>query len=344
MDKVTVFPDAKIFQKGPASNEFLRLGIDSFIGACRYVHRLPYGYNSDGDDRMILFKEGMGTCTTKHAVIATLAQELNLPIVKHIGIYEMTEEIVTGIGEILEEYGLPYVPMVHCYLSYEPFRVDLTEGNQNGKNRPIDRFLYTEPVRPDLSAKDEYLLYRKALTDCILLRKELSTTDLKRILHAREQGIKLLQSKIEIADRIPMRIFSHPPESSVTELLSDSALPIVDITTEHLKHFFGCGKEQAIDGVVGLELYGQVALLRSLAIASRRRRQGLGTRMVEHAECYADSKGVRSLFLLTATAEEFFSRIGYCRTSREQAPNAIRATKEFSGICPSCSTFMVKHL
>lgn len=344
MDKLEVFPDTKILQKGPVSDEFLRIGIDSFAGACRYVHKLPYGYNSDRDDLMILFKQGMGTCTTKHAIIATLAQELSLPIVKHIGIYEMTEEIVTGTEAILEDYDLPYVPMVHCYLSYEPFRVDLTEGNQNGKKRSIDRFLYTEGVTPALSAKDEYLLYRKALKDCILLRKELGTTDIKRILHAREQGIKLLKSKIPIADRIQMRIFSNPPESSIKGLLSDSGLPILDITTEHLKHFFGCGKRQEIDGVVGLELYGEVALLRSLAIASPRRRLGLGTRMVEHAECYADSKGVRSMFLLTATAEDFFSRLGYYRTSREEAPDAIQATKEFSCICPSCSTFMVKHL
>jgi hypothetical protein len=28
----------------------------------------------------------MGTCTTKHAVIAILAQELRLPIHKHVGI------------------------------------------------------------------------------------------------------------------------------------------------------------------------------------------------------------------------------------------------------------------
>ncbi len=33
---------------------------------------------------MILFKEKMGSCTTKHAVIATLAEELKLPVQKNI--------------------------------------------------------------------------------------------------------------------------------------------------------------------------------------------------------------------------------------------------------------------
>lgn len=42
---------------------------------------------------MILFKEEKGTCTSKHAVIAGLAEELNIPLYKHVGIYKLTEEI-----------------------------------------------------------------------------------------------------------------------------------------------------------------------------------------------------------------------------------------------------------
>ena len=50
--------------------------------------------------------EKMGTCTTKHAVIFTLAAELDLPVEKNIGIYATTEKIVTGAGRILEKFGL----------------------------------------------------------------------------------------------------------------------------------------------------------------------------------------------------------------------------------------------
>ncbi len=196
MNRFDIFPDVPVDGDGIVSDEFLRLGINGFIEACRYVHQLPYGYNSDREDLLILFKEGKGSCTTKHAVIATLAEELALPIFKHIGIYEMTEEIVTGTKEILKDYDLPYVPMVHCFLVYEQYRVDLTEGNHNGKNGPIEAFLYTERVTPNISAKDEYLLYRQALKDRILLREEMRGVDIKRILHAREAGIKLLRSKI----------------------------------------------------------------------------------------------------------------------------------------------------
>jgi hypothetical protein len=146
---------------------------------------------------MILFKEKMGSCTTKHAVIATLASELLLPIQKSIGIYPMTEAIVTGTDHILNRYSLPYVPMIHCFLAYGQYRVDLTEGNANGKNRPIDTFLYTEAVIANISAKDEYLIYRRALEDPILKRSELQGKSMKMILHAREEGLDLLKSNLK---------------------------------------------------------------------------------------------------------------------------------------------------
>lgn len=196
MDKFTVFPNAVIKTAGPVSDKFLSLGINGFIDACRYVHELPYGYNSNRDDLMILFKEKLGSCTTKHAVIATLAEESGLSIEKAIGIYAMTEEIVTGTGKILARYGLPYVPMLHCFLVYGGYRVDLTEGNNNGKKRSIEDFLYTQKVIPNISAKDEYLLYRKALNGYILIENELKGIDLKSMLKAREEGLALLKANI----------------------------------------------------------------------------------------------------------------------------------------------------
>lgn len=196
MDSLNVLPNKPISPAGLISDEFLSLGITFFMDACRYVHRLPYGYNSDRDDILILFKEKMGSCTTKHAVIATLAEELNLPIQKQIGIYAMTDDIVTGTQRILEKYELPYVPMVHCFLAYQKKQVDLTIGNHNGKNRAPEEFFYTKTVSPNISAKDEYLLYRKALVDPILKREEMQGIDIKRVLHAREEGLALLRAAI----------------------------------------------------------------------------------------------------------------------------------------------------
>ena len=141
-----------------------------------------------------------------------------------------------------------------------------------------------------------------------------------------------------------MNIFRNPPEVQVRSLLTECQLPTSDLSPKNLEHFFGCGTAQTPKGVVGLEIYGTVALLRSLAVATDCRGIGCGKALVAEAERYAQSKGVTELYLLTTTAADFFERLGYRRSSRENAPRAIRQTKEFSGLCPSSSVLMGKAL
>ncbi|MDH4190048.1 MAG: arsenic resistance N-acetyltransferase ArsN2 [Betaproteobacteria bacterium] len=141
-----------------------------------------------------------------------------------------------------------------------------------------------------------------------------------------------------------MNIFRNPPGPQVERLLTESRLPSADLSTVNLEHFFGCGTPQTPKGVVGLEIYGTVALLRSLAVATDSRGIGCAKALVAEAERYARSRGVTELYLLTTTAERFFERLGYRHSVRENAPLAIRETKEFSGLCPASSAFMTKRL
>ena len=198
MEDISVLPDAVVAGPGQISVMFLELGVTSFRMACTFVHELPYGYNSDREDLMVLFREKRGTCTTKHAVIATLAEELGLSVRKTVGIYKMTEPLVTGTDKILERHRLPYLPMIHCFLASGPHRVDLTEGNRNGKNEPVNTFLFTQEVAPTFSEKEEYLLYRRVLTEQILLGDEFRGVDLKTVLQARGEGLALLKARLSL--------------------------------------------------------------------------------------------------------------------------------------------------
>lgn len=197
MDSYCHLPDKKIKPTGKISKKFLQLGIRTFKNACSYVHDLEYGYNSDKDDEMILFKEKMGSCTTKHGVIAKLAEELEIPLYKKVGVYELTETIVTGAEKILQKYNIPYIPMVHCFLVYDSYRFDLTEGNKNGKNTSIEKFIYEEKVKPFITRKNEYKIFLSILTEKILPSKEMKNTQRKTLLQARSEAIKLLKEKIE---------------------------------------------------------------------------------------------------------------------------------------------------
>ena len=196
MDSYENLPDAEIKPVGELSKTFLDLGITTFKDACNYVHNIDYGYNTNYEDKMIFFKEKKGSCTTKHAVIAGLAQELSIPLYKHVCVYKFTEEITTGVQEILNKYEIPYVPMVHCFLVYKNYRFDLTEGNFNGKKKHIDEYIYSEKVEPFISQKDEYLLFKKVLKEKILPSKEMKGIAEKTLLKAREESITLLKTCI----------------------------------------------------------------------------------------------------------------------------------------------------
>jgi amino-acid N-acetyltransferase len=142
----------------------------------------------------------------------------------------------------------------------------------------------------------------------------------------------------------PLIIRGRPPRSTAVALLQAQGLPISDITDEHLEHFFFIGSDGSPSGLVGLEIYGSDALLRSLVVGENARATCLGSALTDHAEQYAASKGVRSIYLLTTTAETFFQRLGYERIERSQAPASIERTREFASLCPASSAFMVKSL
>jgi amino-acid N-acetyltransferase len=139
-------------------------------------------------------------------------------------------------------------------------------------------------------------------------------------------------------------IRGRPPRSTATALLQSQGLPVSDITDEHLEHFFFVGSDGSPIGLVGLELHGTDALLRSLVVGENSRSNGLGSALVEHAEQYAATKGVRSIYLMTTTAELFFKRLGYQRIDRSEGAPSIKETSEFASLCPASSAFMIKQL
>lgn len=133
--------------------------------------------------------------------------------------------------------------------------------------------------------------------------------------------------------------------SELLRLLEVAGLPASDLSASHIATFrVGPDGAGRLLGGVGLELAGQAALLRSLVVAPEARGTGLGHALVESALEMARERGVVEVWLLTTTADRFFERLGWRRVERATAPAGIRATAEFSTICPSSSVCMVRDL
>ena len=124
----------------------------------------------------------------------------------------------------------------------------------------------------------------------------------------------------------------------VAALLRAAHLPL-DGAETHLDAFVVAAREDgAITGAGGLELYGEVALLRSLVVEPRG--TGLGSSLVARLIEDARTRGVRDLLLLTTTAAAFFPRFGFVPVTREAVPAALHASAELRGACPASATVM----
>lgn len=137
---------------------------------------------------------------------------------------------------------------------------------------------------------------------------------------------------------------SPADESALKQLLETAELPNEDLTEDHLEHFFVIRNEDNVLGCVGLEIYKDTGLLRSLAVSKESRGQGLGKKLVRQIESYAREQGIKTLYLLTTTAEEYFGKHGYVVLSREEVPSPIQESEEFATLCPASAIVMRKSI
>jgi amino-acid N-acetyltransferase len=131
---------------------------------------------------------------------------------------------------------------------------------------------------------------------------------------------------------------------AVRALLEHCGLPTQDLKADHLGHFVLCRSGGRIAGTVGLELLGDLALLRSLAVAPELRGRRIGHELWHRALAAARRLNIRQLYLLTTTAEGLFVRWGFRRLPRESVPEVVRQTSEYSGVCPSTAAVMARDV
>lgn len=98
--------------------------------------------------------------------------------------------------------------------------------------------------------------------------------------------------------------------TDMVRLLTEANLPPFPVG-DHWDSFWLLEGHEGIVGMIGLEIFGSSALLRSIVVDESLRGKGLGEQLTQKALSEARSRGVRNVYLFTMDRAPFFARYGF---------------------------------
>lgn len=122
-----------------------------------------------------------------------------------------------------------------------------------------------------------------------------------------------------------------------------ASLPL-DGARDHMEHFIVGEIDGEMACAGGLEVYGADALLRSVVVAEEMRGRSCAQQLVDLLMQNCIKLGVTRVYLLTTTAQAYFSRLGFVVVDRARIPEPVRLSREFRGACPASASAMALQL
>jgi len=116
--------------------------------------------------------------------------------------------------------------------------------------------------------------------------------------------------------------------SEIAGLLEQVGLPPLHLE-EHLGQYLVARTGEWVCGCVGMEIYGDSCLLRSLAVLPNCQGQGIGRRLVEGIVAKGREIGMSRGVILTNSAAVFAARFGFVEVSRCSIDGPIGDSWEF---------------
>ena len=110
----------------------------------------------------------------------------------------------------------------------------------------------------------------------------------------------------------------------VVEALLERAQLLADGLRQHADHLLVARAGNRVIGCAGLEVYGDAALLRSVAVAAEQRSSGVGSALTSAALDEAARSGIAVVYLFTKSAERFFPRFGFEIVDRADVPATVQ--------------------
>ncbi|MDB4926807.1 arsenic resistance N-acetyltransferase ArsN2 [Mucilaginibacter sp.] len=129
----------------------------------------------------------------------------------------------------------------------------------------------------------------------------------------------------------------------IIALLSAEKLPVDDLP-ETLENFIVALDGDEVTGAIGLEIYGDYALLRSMVVTPPYRNKGVAGELLQQLETIANTQSIKEIYLLTETAPDYFTGKDYQTITRADVPAEVQQSSEFSYACPQTAIVMKKIL
>ncbi len=142
-------------------------------------------------------------------------------------------------------------------------------------------------------------------------------------------------------DKVEYSLASADDQNDIIKLIKNCELPYEDLNDEKISSFITAKIDNTIIGCIGIEIFNSEGLLRSLAVDKEYSYKKIGSELYDKLISYSIETGVKTMHLLTTTAEDFFSRKGFIKTDRSNVPLVLKETVEFAALCPSNSTYMI---
>lgn len=136
---------------------------------------------------------------------------------------------------------------------------------------------------------------------------------------------------------------ANAQRAAIIRLLRSAKLPVSDLP-DTLEHFFTATVDDVVAGAIGVEFYGSYALLRSMIVDESYRNHGIAAKLIQQLENYIASKGIKTVYLLTETAQDYFARKGFVVVNRADVPAVLQGSSEFKHTCPASAIAMKKEL
>ncbi|RZT38661.1 GNAT family N-acetyltransferase [Cupriavidus agavae] len=140
-----------------------------------------------------------------------------------------------------------------------------------------------------------------------------------------------------------IRLAQPADVSAIGAVLERCGLPVDDLPRLACEFHVAVLESQLI-GCACAQLFGDTAIIRSVAVLREWRDQGIATHLISAVMMRARANGIRRAVLLTSTCPSYFSRYGFSLIHASKLPEEVQESQEFQRLRNTSALCMCAEL